>query len=154
MGLSHLDVTLPHFDVPAPTSGDFWLDTRTTDGRNGGTPIGLDISSGFLDPTGSKFLLEFDIAAIATGHPTKVMSPNAAFEIRIGQEGSAQEVVKSFGVSDFPVSNVMNHVSLVVDLGKPDGVPVNYKISLVDTTPDMSLIGFAIDTIQIYDWIT
>ena len=57
-------------------------------------------------------------------------------------------MVKSFGVSDFPVSNVMNHVSLVVDLGKPDGVPVNYKISLVDTTPDMSLIGFAIDTIR------
>ena len=76
--------------MPAPTSGDFWLDTRTTTAATAALPL-ASTSAADSSTRRLQFLLEFDIAAIATGHPTKVMSPNAAFEIRIGQEGSARK---------------------------------------------------------------
>jgi hypothetical protein len=75
-------------------------------------------------------------------------NPNASLDLKIDGQ-----VIHTFKFADFPVNDVMKHYDLVVDVGNGD-VAGNHLIELVDTTPSTNdFVGFAVDTLQVHDWL-
>jgi hypothetical protein len=124
------------------TSGDFWLDTQNS-------PGGINIANWFHDDTGGKFQFSMDIGThdFGTGNMQET-NPNASLDLKIDGQ-----VIHTFKFADFPVNDVMKHYDLVVDVGNGD-VAGNHLIELVDTTPSTNdFVGFAVDTLQVHDWL-
>jgi hypothetical protein len=122
------------------TSGTHSLDTQNTPGN-------LDVFNWYNDPTGGKAQLSFDIAKQDWG-PASQTDPNAAFQFKVDGK-----VVAEIHASDLAQSNTMTHFDIVFDAGAGDAFG-NHGIELVDMTPgDNHFTGFAVDSIQIHDWI-
>ncbi len=130
---------------------DFWLDTQNS-------PGGINISNWFHDPSGGKFLLEFDIGThdFGTG-PMEETDPNASFDVSI--DGNVVAHFAHMGGGDpnnkFDIDNwthdQMQHISLVLDGGS---AAADHLITLHDTTAATDrYVGFAVDTIQVHDWV-
>ena len=126
------------------TSGDYWLDTQNT-------PGGIDISHTFTDSTaavGDKTsVLSFDIAKMNIewdGLPYQT-DQNASFSFKIDGE-----VVKEIHASDLETPNQMQRFD--IDLGSYANAGFTHTLELHDTSP-AGYFGFAVDSIQIRDWI-
>jgi hypothetical protein len=130
-----------------PTSENYWLDTQNS-------PGGTNITNWFSDPTGGEFLLSFDIGTHAFGEgPMEETAHDATFQVLV--DGQAVEG-GLFKWSDFATHDEWKHVDLVVDvdtgIATDDGV--SHTFSFVDTTQSQgNYVGFALDTIQVHDWI-
>jgi hypothetical protein len=128
------------------TSGDRWLDTQNT-------PGGIDISHTFTDTTaaidGKTAVLSFDIAKMDVKWDANnyVTDPNASFEFRV--DGS---VVAQIDAADFANFNEMKHFDIAIE-GSDYSSGTTHTIELVDTTATDHYFGFAIDSIQINDWV-
>jgi hypothetical protein len=128
------------------TSGDFWLDTQNS-------PGGIDISNWFVDPTGGEFRLSFDLGIHDFGDgPKAETAQNAMLNVLV--DGNLVDTIdysevlaKAGGVEQ------MGHFEYVVDGGDASA---GHNISFVDVTPQVdggNYVGFALDTIQVHDWI-
>lgn len=128
-----------------PSGNDFWLDTQNS-------PGGIDIYNSFVDTTGGRFLLTFDIGThdFGTGNMEET-NPNAVFEVQI--DGVAVKTLTAAQVNALAGGNdKMAHIEVVVDGFNPD-YATSHQIRLVDKTPSTDgYVGFAIDSINIYDW--
>jgi hypothetical protein len=131
-------------NVLTGTSGDYMLDTQATSGP-------INITKGFHDGTGEHALVSFDIAVedlTSTGNGTT--DPNASFSFKIDgttvETLTVQEILEKAGAA-----NTMAHYDFVVNTGAAG----DHTLSLVDGTPldHASNFGFALDTVQVHDWI-
>ena len=129
------------------TTGNQWLDTQNT-------PGGIDISHTFTDGTGpvggKTSVLSFDIAKMDVnwdGHQYQT-DPNASFAFKV--DGAT---VKSFTASDFTDVNKMHHFD--VDIAGYANLGAQHTLELVDMTDPAhtNYFGFAIDLVQVHDWI-
>ena len=124
------------------TSGDFWLDTQNSIG-----PINLShtfINSAAAASDGVTAVLSFDIAKQNLG-AIGTTDPNATFEFRVDDK-----VIK-IAAADIDAFNTMQHFE--VKLAEyTDLSDSTHTLSLVDTTGFM-YIGFAVNSIQINDWV-
>jgi hypothetical protein len=133
------------------TSGSQWLDTQNT-------PGGIDISHTFVDPTaavgGKTAVLSFDIAKMAVNWDGKnfATDPNAAFQFKLDGQ-----VVAEVHASDLELAtpNAMHHFN--VDIAGYANPGTVHTLEMVDTTADHSgntnYFGFAVDSVQIHDWV-
>ena len=131
-------------DSIASTSGEYWLDTQNS-------PGGINIANWFHDDTGGKFVLSFDMGTHDFGSgPMQETAANASFEVRVDGQ-----TIKTITTGDFAQHDVMQHFELEVNVGNGDAAG-NHLIEFVDTTPQAdggNYVGFALDTIQIHDWV-
>jgi hypothetical protein len=135
-----------HSDI-AGMSGDFWLDTQNS-------PGGIDISNWFVDPTGGEFHLSFDLGIHDFGEGPKAETDHNAM-LNVLVDGKLVDTIdysevleKAGGVEK------MGHFDYVVDGG--GDANVGHTISFVDVTPLVdggNYVGFALDTIQVHDWL-
>jgi hypothetical protein len=131
-------------DIKA-TSGPFFLDTQNT-------PGGIDISHTFTDSTaavaGTTSVLSFDIGKMAVNWDGQnfATDPNASFEFRIDGETVAQ-----FDALDFTNFNEMQHFDIAIDDYNNTGS--QHTLELVDTSATDGYFGFAVDSVQIHDWV-
>jgi hypothetical protein len=124
----------------------FWLDTQNS-------PGGINITHEFTDTTdavdGVTSVLSFDVAIQSLDYLGNhyETDPDATLEVQI--DGVA---VATIGYDDFAIVNEMNHYEIPIaayaDLGDD-----THTISIVDTSPDASYTGFAVDSIAINDWV-
>lgn len=135
------------------TSGGYWLDTQNS-------PGGIDITNWFVDPTGGDFLLSFDLGIhdFGTG-PKEETNDHATFQVKVDgivvADLSYKDVfAKAASQHDGQGTEVMGHFDLVVP-DSSEGTTA-HTISFVDTTPQVdggNYVGFALDTIQVHDWL-
>jgi hypothetical protein len=136
-----------YFGLVNSSDGNYWLDTQATTG-------GINISHLFNDPNGGKVEVSFDLStenftSIFQGAAT---DPHAAFQFRIDDNGATktitvQDILNKTGGHD----NQMAHFDFVVDVtGAGD-----HTLHLADVTPadHASPFGFALDNVQVHDWI-
>jgi hypothetical protein len=125
-----------------PTSGDHWLDTQNS-------PGGIDITNWFNDPTGGAFRVSFDLGVHDFGEgPLQETNHDAVFQLKV--DGV---VVETFSYEQLSKPEQMQHFDVVVDSGG-DGVAQAHTFSFVDATQsEGNYVGFALDTIQVHDWI-
>ena len=160
-GAEHTEIGIyPYGDIH-PTSGSHWLDTQNS-------PGGINISHAFDDNTkapavkllpgqtepahaGASAILSFDIGTQSVnfnGQPYAT-DPNASFEFKI--DGNT---VATFHASDFANPNQLQHFD--IDIGGSAGGytsgDTHHTLSLVDNSAS-GYTGFAVDSIQIHDWI-
>jgi hypothetical protein len=126
-------------------SGQFFLDTQNT-------PGGIDISRTFTDSTdavgGTTSVLSFDIGKMAVNWDGVdfATASDAMFEFRIDGQ-----TVKQFDASDFANFNKMEHFD--IDIGAYANAGSEHTLELVDTSATDGYFGFAVDSIQIHDWV-
>jgi hypothetical protein len=127
------------------TTDGFWFDTMNSPGQ-------VDISHTFTDTTaaegGKTAVLSFDIAKqdLTYQGVHYATDPNAAFEIKI--DGTT---VAHIDASDLLTNNDMYHQQ--IDLTGYAAAGDVHTIELVDVTGQPGFTGFAIDSIQINDWV-
>jgi hypothetical protein len=130
----------------SPGAGGFWMDTQNSPGQ-------VNISHDFTDTTaavaGKTAVLEFDIAKqnLTYQGVNYATASDASFEFRIDDVA-----VATIHASDLVGDNVMHHQTINL-AGYADMTDNVHTISLVDTSSNQSFTGFAIDSIQIHDWI-
>jgi hypothetical protein len=119
------------------TSGDYCLDTQATDGP-------IDISHTFNDPTGGKVQLSFDIGSEYFNETFQTDSTDL-FQFKIDDT-----VVDTISGAELEAlgNNQLHHFEYVVDTGAAG----QHTLTLTDLSP-ASNIGFAVDSVQINDWI-
>jgi len=130
----------------APPGMAFWLDTQNS-------PGGANLSHAFTDTTpavgGITSVLSFDIAkqAVTFEGQNYATDPNASFDFKIDGK-----TVAHFTASDFAKAGEWQHfdINIGADIYSPG---TDHVLQLVDTTPTPGYVGFAIDTIQIHDWV-
>jgi hypothetical protein len=123
----------------------FWFDTMNSPGP-------VSIANTFTDTTaaegGVTSVLSFDIAKqdlTYQGNPY-VTDPDATFEFRI--DGQTVATVEA---ADLANSNEMYHFE--IELAGYAQAGAEHTIEMVDTTGQSGFTGFAIDSIEINDWI-
>jgi hypothetical protein len=123
------------------TSGDWWLDTQNSPGP-------IDISHVFVDATGDKAQLSFDVMkeAVTFAGSNYATDPNAELLMKV--DGN---VVADIHASDFANSNTWQHFDFVINTGAAGS---QHTVELVDATANSGYAGFAVDSIQVHDWIT
>jgi hypothetical protein len=130
----------------ASTSGDFWLDTQNS-------PGGIDITNWFVDPTGGDFHLSFDLGIHDLGDGPKAETAHNAM-LNVLVDGNLVDTIDYSEVLAKAGSvEQMGHFDYVVDGG---AASAGHTISFVDVTPQVdggNYVGFALDTIQVHDWI-
>ena len=128
------------------TTVALWLDTQNTPGQ-------INISHEFTDATaavaGVTSVLSFDIAKqdltyLGNEYQT---DPDASFEFRIDNVA-----VATISASDLAANNTMYHFEFDI-ASYADNTDDVHTLSLVDTSTNMDVTGFSIDSIQINDWI-
>ena len=135
--------TIP--DTSPSTDDIYWLDTQNSPGP-------INISHEFTDTTaavGDKTsVLSFDIAKQQLDYNGQHYETdlNASFEFRIDGVTVAQ-----FDAADFASLNTMEHVE--VDISGYANAGDTHTLELVDTSGVSGFTGFAVDSIQINDWI-
>ena len=128
------------------TSGDFWLDTQNS-------PGGIDISNWFVDPTGGDFHLSFDLGIHDFGEGPKAETAHNAM-LNVLVDGKLVDTIDYSEVLAKAGVEQMGHFDYVVDGG--GDANVGHTISFVDVTPPVdggNYVGFALDTIQVNDWL-
>lgn len=135
---------IPNTSVPAvpPT---FWLDTQNTPGP-------INISHAFNDTTapvaGKTAVLSFDVAKQSLDYNSVhyQTAADASLEFRI--DGV---MVKTITAAELATPNAMTHYD--VDIATYTAVGTAHTLTLVDTSPTVSVTGFAVDSIVIHDWM-
>jgi len=123
-----------------------WLDTQNS-------PGGINITNWFTDPTGGEFRLSFDLGIHDFGDgPFQETDHHATFDVRIDNQTvktiTYDDVFKAAGGAE-----KMGHFDFTVDVGTGD-VSTAHTISFVDTTQSQdNYVGFALDNIQVHDWL-
>jgi hypothetical protein len=124
------------------SGGEYWLDTQNS-------PGGIDISHDFVDPTGGQALLDFDISlqSLTFNNQSYETDPNALIEFKI--DGT---VVADFTHDELldlaGGENQMYHFQGVVNTGAAG----SHTFEIVDSST-AGYAGFAVDSIQIHDWL-
>jgi hypothetical protein len=145
--------TIPDTSVDdniVPTPGAYWLDTQNS-------PGGVSMSHAFTDTTapvdGKTAVLSFDIAAqsLDYGGQHYQTDPLASFEVRIDGAAVAEFTLAELMILTGGDYNEMHHVE--VDIASYALAGNDHTIELVDTTAAAGYTGFAVDSIQINDWI-
>ena len=132
-----------------PTSGDHWLDTQNS-------PGGIDISNWFTDPTGGQFVLSFDLGIHDFGD-TRMTETDHDARLQVLVDGNLVDELSYAEVFAQAESQnagqgveTMGHFEYVI----AGGAPGDHSISFVDTTASQgNYVGFALDTIQVHDWL-
>lgn len=129
--------TGPHITA---TSGNYWLDTQAS-------PGGIDISHQFADATGGAAQLSFDIGLQQFG--SYATDPNAVFEVKV--DGTAVATIHAADILAKTNGNydAMAHFDVLFN----DGAAGTHTLELVDVTGQPSNVGFALDSVQIHDWV-
>jgi hypothetical protein len=140
----------------SPGAGGFWFDTQNSPGP-------VNISHTFTDTTAAPLVPHLGPPPAPPSQPTAVLSfdiakqdltyqgqhyatdPNASFEFRI--DGTQMIEIKA---SDLLVANDMVHfdVNLYYDNGSN-----THTLTMADTSATAGFTGFAVDSIQIHDWV-
>ena len=141
-GASYAELGADGYGGIESTSGNAWFDTMNSPGS-------IDMShGGIVDPTGGQAQLSFslgtqDLDYLGIHHET---DPNA--EIEFVWDGN---VVATYKASDFANANVMQEFNILVDTGAAGDA---HTLEIHDTTVDQgNYTGFALDSIQVNDWI-
>lgn len=128
------------------TTDGFWFDTMNSAGQ-------VNISHAFEDTTaavaGKTSVLSFDAAAqnlFYQGNHYQT-DPNASFEFRIDDVKVAEVTMADF------VGNDNNMVHFSFDISGYALSGDDHTLTLVDTTANAGYTGFAVDSIQINDWV-
>ena len=132
------------FGPTEATSGNQFLDTQNTPGQ-------INISHTFTDNTaaidGKTATLSFDIGKMnidwGGGYQTNA---NETFEFRIDDQKVAEFTASQFNDAD------LHHFDIDIS-DYADNTDSIHTLSLVNTSAAASTIGFAVDSIQINDWI-
>jgi len=125
--------------APHASSGSFLLDTQED-------PGGINISHAFVDPTAGQYKVSFDLGIMSFGpNAENNTQPNGVFQVLV--DGS--QIITTIDASDFAQANVMEHFEFVVN----GGGLTNHSVQFVDMTPGDHQVGFALDTIQVTDWL-
>jgi hypothetical protein len=152
-GAAHTELGANGYGGIATTSGDatsaYWLDTQNSPGP-------INISHEFTDTTdavgGVTSKLSFDIAIQSLDYNGQhyETGPNASIQFRMDGVTVAQ-----INAADFESFNTMKHVEVNIGDYANDGA--THTLELVDVTvgpgSDNLFTGFAVDSIQINDWI-
>ena len=131
-------------DTSPGDTGAYWLDTMNSPGL-------IDISNQFTDKTaavdGKTAVLSFDIGTQSLDYMGNhyQTDPDAKLEFRIDGQ-----VVAKFAVSDFDAPNVMKHCDIEIAGYANSGD--SHMIELVGVSGS-GFTGFAVDSIQIHDWV-
>jgi len=150
-GAAHTELGANGYANIPTTSGDdvsaYWLDTQNSPGP-------IDISHGFDDPTGGQVQLSFDISLQNIDYQGKhyETDPNAAIEFRI--DGNAVASISYGDLINDVGFNAMKHFDVVASTGAAG----NHTLEIADLTntyqdPNSGFTGFAVDTIQVHDWL-
>lgn len=145
VGGSHAELGADGYGTIESTSGGFWFDTMNSPGP-------ANISHAFTDATaavaGTTSVLSFDIGTQDLTYQGQhyATDPNASFEFKIDGQTVAQ-----FDASDFSSPNGLVHFD--IDISAYAGAGNQHTLELVDTTSVAGFTGFAIDSIQIHDWV-
>ena len=129
------------------TSGGFWLDTMNSPGQ-------VDISHAFTDSTvavgGKTSVLSFDAAMQNLDYHGQNYhtDPAGSFEFRV--DGVT---VAKVTAADFAGHGDNNMVHFDINIGAYAAAGQNHTLTLVDTSAAPGYTGFAVDSIQIHDWI-
>ena len=137
----------------ASTSGDYWLDTQNSSG-------GINITNYFHDTIDDgKFFVSFDIGLHDFGTGVMEETPHdGSFEVRINGTAVAtitydELLAKGNASAQSGNTDEMFHYEIEVTNAVSPGLG-NHNISLVDTTVSQgNFVGFAVDSIQINDWV-
>ncbi|MGY8667078.1 hypothetical protein Q3C01_32630 [Bradyrhizobium sp. UFLA05-109] len=146
-----------------PTSGFHWLDTQNSAGPINISHVFTDTTTaapgGYTGPPGvpspalpagtvTTSVLSFDIGkeSLDFNGQHYETDPNASFEFRIDNT-----TVATFHASDFATANEFKHFDINLNYSFFAGGV--HTLTLVDTTATAGYAGFAIDTVQIHDWI-
>lgn len=124
--------------LPKDSSMDFYLNTRDTDGFE------LLIGNTFKDPTGGKAMLSFDFSTLPGMNVQDsliVMTDNIF----------ASNIVASFKGAD--LTSGWHHADIVIDTGGTPDVTHSFFINERGNPPSISSTGFAVDNIQIHDYL-
>lgn len=124
--------------LPKNSSMDFYLNTRDTDG------LELLIGNTFKDPTGGKAMLSFDFSTLPGMNVQDsliVMTDNIF----------ASNIVATFKGAD--QTSGWHHADIVIDTGGTPNVPHSFFINERGNPPSISSTGFAVDNIQIHDYL-
>ena len=122
----------------------FWYDTQGTSG-------GVDIKTTFTDTNGGKDQLTFDVAVqnfhSGDGRDLATLDdPNASFQFKV--DGQAVATVTAQEIFDQVGNGNMMHFDVKFDVAAGD----HHTFELVDLSHPGD-VGFAIDNIQVHDWI-
>ena len=161
-GAEHSELGVSGYGGITASSGAKWLDTQNS-------PGGINISHAFDDNTkapavkllpgqtepahaGASAILSFDIGTQSVDFNGQhyATDPNASFVFKI--DGNT---VATFHASDFANPNQLQHFDIDIG-GAADGYTsgdTHHTLSLVDTSEHAGYAGFAVDSIQIHDWI-
>lgn len=115
------------------TGGTYWLDSA-------GSPGGIDIETSVNDANGGQAQIVLNVATQQFG--TYTTDPNT--ELDIIWNGVT---VGSITASDFDAANAFEDFSFVVDSNTGSN-----SLQIVDTNTN-SYVGFAIDSVQVNDWL-
>jgi hypothetical protein len=134
-----------YFGVVDSSDGNYWLDTQGTSG-------GIDIAHQFTDPNGGQVKVSFDLSTenFAPANITAGTDPNAAFQFKIDDTVVATITVQDILTKSGGLDNKMVNFDFIVDVTAGE-----HTLHLADVTPadHASPFGFALDNVQVHDWI-
>lgn len=137
----HSEVSASGYQNIAATSDGFWFDTQNSPGS-------IDVSHTFNDPTGGKAQLSFDIGVQSTDYNGQhyETDPNGSFSFKI--DGNVVATYSTQDIIDMGGQNNLVHVDLLVD----NLAAGEHTLELVDNSV-AGYAGFAVDSIQVHDWV-
>jgi hypothetical protein len=128
----------PHITA---TSGAYMLDTQAS-------PGGVDLSHAFTDATGGAAELSFDIGIQAFA-PNYSTDPNAALDFKVDGNVVAHITYADVLLATGGQTDVLAHFDIVFN----DGAAGAHVLEIVDVTGQPGNVGFALDSVQIHDWV-
>jgi hypothetical protein len=148
-GAAHTELGMDGYGGISSTSGNAWLDTQNS-------PGGIDISHTFVDPTGDKALLSFDIAFEDLTFNGQNYATDLAGNLQFKIDGQVVSMVAEnylngadWGPAQADQPHAMEHFDFVIDTGAPGST---HTLEIVDISAS-GYAGFAVDSIAIHDWI-
>jgi hypothetical protein len=144
-GASHSELGASGYGNIAATSGGasgFWLDTRNSPGP-------VDMSHTFIDPTGGKAQLSFDVATQSLDYQGQhyATDPNGSFAFKVDGKVVAEYTTAQLNAAGG--ENHMLHFDVQFDTGAAGS---QHTLELVDLSAP-GFTGFAVDSIHVNDWI-
>jgi len=136
----HSEVSASGYQNIDSTTGGFWFDTQNSPGS-------IDVSHAFNDPTGGKAQLSFDIGVQSTDYNGQhyETDPNGSFSFKV--DGNVVATYSTQDIINMGGQNDLVHVDLLVDLAAGA-----HTLELVDNSV-AGYAGFAVDSIQVHDWV-
>ena len=128
------------------TSGDdtsaYWLDTQNSPGP-------ISISHEFVDPTGGKAQLSFDIGIQSLEFNGQHYETDSDAKFQFKVDGNVVAEFTHDQLVDLAGENNLAHFEVLIDTGAAGS---SHTLELVDVSA-AGYTGFAIDSIKINDWV-